>query len=287
MLKDIQKAIRYNLKKRGVLWAQQEIPWGHYDAGSKKFAISTAAFQGQKGLGIDGMLGPNTLEAIKVGAGDVPQLEGFLIGGKVVEVSEGIKAFANSMGDSFEAKKRTQPPEHIVIHESVTRSRESTVRILKGKGYGVHFMIDADGSITQHCDPMTESPTHANQLNSSSIGIEIVNPYYPHLWGDPWFVLEPAQWWTHVPKDKDPEWVAPTEKQIQACSALVSWLCEQIPSVPLEFPTKDLGPRKTRIKGWKDKAKPKPGIVAHRDFASHADGRGILERLFSMENEKG
>ena len=286
-MKDTTKAIRYNRRKRGRLWTQQQIPWGHLDAGSAKFAEATLAFQIQKGLDADGMLGPDTLAAILGNAEDCPSLQGFLIGGKTVECSEEIKAFKNFIGESFKAKKRTKPPEHIVIHESVTRSRESTVRVLQNKGYGVHFMIDADGSISQHCDPLKESPIHANQLNSTSVGIEIVNPYYPTKWGDPWFVLEPAKWWCHVKKGGEAQWVAPTEKQIAACEALVRWLCQEIPSIPLAFPTEDLGPRKTRIKGWKDKAKPEPGIVAHRDFASHADGRGILERLFSMGKKEG
>jgi hypothetical protein len=65
------------------------------------------------------------------------------------------------------------------------------------------------------------------------------------------------------------------------------WLTSRIESIPLEFPTKDLNSRRTRIKDWKEKAKPEPGIVAHRDFASHADGRGILEQLFELERRKG
>ena len=287
MLEDIFKAIRYNLRKRDRLWSQLDIPWGHLDAGSKKFAIQTAAYQGSVGLKPDGMLGPNTLAKIVAKAEPVEQEPRFLLGGKTVEISPELEAFGVHFAESFKVKKRTKPPTHIVIHESVTRSRGRCVEVLKKKDLGVHFMVDHDGQIYQHCDPLKESPTHGNQLNGSSVGIEIINPYYPHLWGDPWIVLEPAQWWTHVPKDRESGWVAPTEKQIQACRALVVWLCESIESIPLEFPTKDLGPRRTRVKGWKDKVKPDPGIVAHRDYASHADGRGILERLFDLEKVKG
>ena len=283
MMKDVFKAIRYNLKKRNRLWTQQEIPWGNYDAGSKKFAIQTAAYQGDVGLKADGMLGPQTLAKIIGNAPRADKESRFLINGKTVEISEELQAIGVHHELPFKARIRTKSPTHIVIHESVTRSREKCEAVLKKKELGVHFIIDYDGKIYQYCDPIQESPAHANQLNSSSVGIEIINPYYPHLWGDPWFVLEPDQWWTHNKKGKEKGYVAPTEKQITSCRALVKWLCENIETIPLAFPTKDLGPRKTRIKGWKDKEKPEPGIVAHRDFASHADGRAILERLFDLE----
>ena len=57
------------------------------------------------------------------------------------------------------------------------------------------------------------------------------------------------------------------------------------PDLPMAFPTADLGPTKPRINGWDAKAKPAPGIVAHRDFASHADGRYLLEHLMKTFDE--
>ena len=156
ILEDIKKAIRYNLKQRGKLWEQQEIPWGFLDAGSKGFAIHTAAFQGDVGLKIDGMLGPNTLRKICTGAEPVEKEQLFLLGGETIEVSEELKGFGTFMGIPFESRKKTTPPEHIVIHESVTRSVDKTVSVLEKKGLGVHFMIDWNGNIHQHCDPLTE-----------------------------------------------------------------------------------------------------------------------------------
>ncbi len=287
MIKDLQKANAYNLKQRGKLWTQQDIPWGHHDAGSNKFSVHVSVFQGSRGLKIDGMLGPKTLKAIQDKAEPVEVAPGFLMGGKVKDLPEFITDLEVMLevGERFEARKRTKKPTHIVIHESVTKSRSRTVDVLKAKGYGVHFIIDGDGSISQHCDPLKESPIHANQLNSSSVGIEIVNPYYPHLISEPWIVTEPAQWWCHVLKGKLSEYVAPTEAQTKSCRALIEWLCGEISTIPLAFPTRELGPRKGRIKGWKTKEKPEPGIVAHRDFSSHADGRGMLERCFDLETE--
>jgi len=283
MIKDLQKAIKYNRQARHRVWEQQQIPWGHLDAGTRKFALHVAAFQGSRGLKIDGMLGPKTFQAIQDKAEAVPQDEKFLIGGELVEVSEALKALGTRMGEPFEARKRTKSPTHIVIHESVTRSHKRTVDVLKSRNLGVHFSVDHDGTVFQHCDPLTEAPAHGNQLNSSSVAIEVNNPYYPHLGGEPWIVLEPAKWWTHVPQKQDPAYVCPTEDQIKAVHALVHWLCESIESLPLAFPTEKLGPRQTRIKGWKEKEKPDSGIVAHRDYSSHADGRYILERLIELE----
>lgn len=287
MIEELAKAARYNMSKAGRLWTQNEIPWSHLSPGSRKFAACVAIFQGERGLKIDGMLGPDTIKAMREGVEPIEGTPHALIGGRAVEISKELEDACPSfdLGDRFEARKRDKSPTHIVIHESVTTSRDKTVAVLNKKGYGVHFIIDGDGSITQHCDPLRESPIHANQLNSSSIGIEIVNPYYPHRAVDPWIVTELAQWWTHVPKDRAAEYVKPTDAQIKACRALVVYLCEMIETLPLAFPTKDLGPRKTRIKGWKQKEKPDPGIVAHRDFASHADGRAIVEALLDLELE--
>lgn len=288
---DFEKANRYNQKKENNLWSKSQIPWRQFAAGSSKFARATADFQEISGLNCDGMLGSKTLERlVNKEAAPVDDVDGFLIDGKTVPFSDSLVLLGVTLSSSldgevtFEHKQRKNPPDSIVIHESVTTSRATTIKVLDRKKYGVHFIVDGDGSISQHCDPVQDQPIHANQMNSNSIGIECVNPYYPSLMVHPWIVSEPAKWWTHVKKGAIPEYVLPTEKQIQSIRALVVFLSEEIPTIEIKFPTEKYGPRKTRVTDWKDKAKPEPGIVAHRDFAAHADGRGILERLFDLKD---
>jgi hypothetical protein len=97
------------------------------------------------------------------------------------------------------------------------------------------------------------------------------------------FETIPAEWWTWV-KDGDRRYVMPTQEQLDALVILVPWLCKRL-DIPLEFPTIGLNRKKRKIRGWKKfpagwRAKPKPGVVAHRDFASHADGRLPLEYIW-------
>jgi len=50
--------------------------------------------------------------------------------------------------------------------------------------------------------------------------------------------------------------------------------------------TAGLGRGHAKIKGWdaKPAAVPGPGVVAHRDFAGHADGRYLLEQLMEASH---
>lgn len=65
----------------------------------------------------------------------------------------------------------------------MTSNRESTVRVLAASHLSVHFIVDLDGSVTQHV-PIEQAAAHAegfgkpSEHNESSIAIEVVNPYY-------------------------------------------------------------------------------------------------------------
>src|SRR5690606_4467618 len=81
----------------------------------------------------------------------------------------------------------------LVIHETVTRSVDATIAVLKKRGLGVHLVMDADGSLTQHGDLATDILWHASQHNGASFGVEVVNPYYPSYLkpGLPWNLRHP------------------------------------------------------------------------------------------------
>lgn len=187
-----------------------------------------------------------------------------------------------------------------VIHESVTMSAAQTNRILdkkrvksaakgrnggKGWDYGIHLNLCPDGHITCHADLIHHRLVHGNQMNNESVGIEVVNPYNPAYAGVPFTKTIEGPWWCWKPKNRERVYTLPTPAQMRAIFPLAKMLCAEIPNLPLEFPTANLNSRNTRIEGWRDGAKTGPGIVCHRDFASHADGRYLLEHCIA-ENAK-
>ena len=274
------KATRYNEQQSGDLWVPSQLPAniGGNDPGGGAFARAVYMFQEGHGLKADGMLGPKTLGAIKGDptqkvAPDAPApSNAIVLGGKSVSIPQEMVdagfVCTNFKDDGivhFKARKRTGPVMHLVIHESVTTSRETTVKILEKRDLGVHLIVGADGSVSCHADLLTEAPAHGNQLNRASVGLEVVSPYYEKNGGGPWSETIPAQWWTHVPKGQPREYVKPTDAQMDCLDHLVEWLTEIIETLPFEFPTSGLSSKSTRIKGWKEKAKPGPGVVAHRD----------------------
>jgi len=208
-------------------------------------------------------------------------------------------------------KRYNRPPlepwriDHLVLHETGGASEENCKKTLLKKGLGVHLICASDGSISCHNDLVQDLVYHAGYMNGRSIGIEFINPYTP-LFIPPnmrtiYNRIIPAQWWTWIPSMQDVNiralvehhhlkevpraYVLPTESQLNSLIALVQTITPDI--VPLEFPTIDLNRRQPRIKRWNSKEKPSRGIVAHRDFAGHSDGRFLLEYLVSkIQNEK-
>jgi len=200
----------------------------------------------------------------------------------------------------FDQHRKRSGVTHFVIHESVTMSAAQTNRVLdkkrdrsakkgqngaKGWDYGIHLNLAPDGHISCHADLIKHRLVHANQLNDEAIGLEVVNPYHPAFGGAPFTNIIKGPWWCWKPKGRERLYTTPTPQQMRAIYPLCVFLAEAIPGLPLEFPTRDLSSRQTRIKGWKDGAQPDPGIVAHRDFASHADGRYLLEHCIEQDNK--
>jgi len=199
--------------------------------------------------------------------------------------------------DQFEKRSRVTS---LVIHESVTMSSAQSNRLLmerreksaalghndgKGWDYGVHLNLAPDGHITCHADLVTHRLVHAKQLNDTSIGLMVVNPYNPAFAAPPYDEVVIGDWWCWRPRNRHRLYTLPTQQQMRAVVPLLKFLTETIESLPLEFPTADLDKDNTRIDGWKDGAKPEPGIVAYRDFSAFASGRYILEHCIK-ENTK-
>lgn len=74
--------------------------------------------------------------------------------------------------------RRRRPIKFIVIHWTVTRSWEKTVRVLNRRGGGIstHFEIDREGNVHEYADPATTVTYHAGSpWNAYSIGIDITS----------------------------------------------------------------------------------------------------------------
>lgn len=206
----------------------------------------------------------------------------FIIGADFISPPDGVvvKNFCFDGEPQFKHKARKKPLQHFVLHETAGRSAEGCKKTLLRKGYGVHLILARNGIVSQHLDLATDWAIHANQLNKTSIGIEIVNPYAPMLAKRMKVKYMPAQWWTWCPDKEDRRYVLPTPAQLSTLRIMVPFLCDKL-GIPYEFPTKDLNAKKRHVDrvGILRKRIPGPGVVAHRDFAKHADGRYPLEDL--------
>jgi hypothetical protein len=183
----------------------------------------------------------------------------------------------------FACRPRTQAIRHFVLHETCGATAAGCKRAILQKNYGVQLILGPDGALSGHGDLARDRMVHANQLNDTAVGIEIVSPYSPLYARPPFGPTIPAQWWTWVPEGGPRRYVLPTPVQMAVLRVLVPWLCAVL-AIPYAFPTAGLGPRQRKIPGWNARpaARPGPGVVAHRDFAEHADARYLLEDLIAQ-----
>ena len=149
----------------------------------------------------------------------------------------------------------------LIIHQSVTSSVGSTERVLRKRGLGVHFMIDYDGTIYQF-GPLAKSMAHGNERNSTSLAIELINPY-----------TKTSTKWPEMIEPSPTAWrkreAADTPAQLEALDALVAILCghgwacsgDVTIDIPLAFPTQGAkGPSRGSAL-WFDLSV--GGIIAH------------------------
>jgi hypothetical protein len=181
----------------------------------------------------------------------------------------------------FNNQRRKGPVNEIVVHETVTRSSLSTVKVLEpktaanpgGRGLGVHFIIDPDGTAYQHGDLSDDLLWHATMHNPVSVGIETVSPYQPNLMpkDGPWSQVIAAPWAVGG------KYVVPTKEQSETVSNLLWWMTDPCAAPELTIPqtwiglkggTMSLG----RVAGA-DKLS--PGIYAHTYF-DHGDGSWLV-----------
>ena len=212
-----------------------------------------------------------------------------LFNGRTVPAPEGLTV-TNPIDDGepvFKVRARLAPGKRFfVLHETAGSSAEGCKATLRKKGYGVHFICAPDGSISCHADPAFDVVWHCGRLNHNAIGLEVVNPYTAGAARGVFNRVIPAEWWTWVPRGGTKFYVIPTDEQMKALEVFVPWICNVI-GIPYTFPTRDLCAARPRVPGWNDDSKPLDigsGVIAHRDFAGHSDGRYILEHLERLSN---
>lgn len=156
----------------------------------------------------------------------------------------------------------------LILHETVTRSVGSTVSVLLKRKLGVQLIVGPDGEVTQHGDLANARLAHAGGHNGPSVGIEVVNPYYPKyaLSKLPWKRIIDAPW-AHRQR-----YVVPTPDQAEATAQLVELLTSG-DADGLSIPRAWRGIAGTRLamSRMADGEQRVPGVYAHTYF-HHADG---------------
>lgn len=214
---------------------------------------------------------------------------GIIVNGNELDAPDGlvVKNFHDPAVYHFKNQVRGDSPvTEVVVHETVTTSWASTVSVLKERNLGVHFIVDADGTVYQHADLTLDDMWHASQHNKMSVGIETVNPYEPGFApaGGPWTtVLDNVPWSasTH-PVHK---YLVPTPVQAEAVCQLLNWLTStnltstnSTLSIPQLWPglyQKDDKTFMALTRVQRCATPPEPGILAHMYWA-HGDGAWLV-----------
>ena len=139
-------------------------------------------FQKEYSLEVDGMVGPTTHRiANTLRLSNKEQY--ILCGGKQVPIAwPKVIVMGESGALSVPTKNYRKSPKRkpgmFVIHWDACLSSASCAKVLNERGLSVHFCLDNDGTIYQlvDCDDVA---FHAGGVNSTSIGVEVSNAFYP------------------------------------------------------------------------------------------------------------
>ena len=206
-----------------------------------------------------------------------------IVRGQPLNPPEGlvVRNFLDPAVYHFKNQSRSHPVNQIILHETVTRSWQSTVDVLKpksdsnpgGRGLGVQLIVDHDGTVYQHGDLATDEHWHAGgqspDHNPSSVGIECVNPYYVKYMpkNGPWTESIDAPW------AAEGKYCVPTPAQSEAICKLVGWLTSA--DSTLDIPLSWVGVENDVMAFGRISPRSMPGVYAHYYFG-HADGAWLV-----------
>jgi len=191
-----------------------------------------------------------------------------------------VRSFVDDPTLNFVGTKRKARVTEIIVHETVTRDVKTTLRVLRRRRLGVHFLIAPDGEVLQLADPVTTRLEHAAPHNVRSVGIEIVNPVEPRFLrkGLPWTRTLRGAW---APQG---HYVLPTIAQAEACAGLLDALT-RAHTARLAVSRTWQGLRGTglamgRVTGSE---RPASGIYAHCYFRHHDGAWPVLYAWLRLE----
>jgi hypothetical protein len=197
-----------------------------------------------------------------------------IVGGRDVEApSLRVRNFRDPEVVRFKGRSRVgRVVDELILHETVTRSTAATVSVLVKRKLGVQLIVGPDGEVTQHGDLAHDRLAHAGGHNGPSVGIEVVNPYYPKYTSAklPWQRVIDAPW-AHQKR-----YVVPTPEQAEATTELVRFLTAgNIAGLAIPRAWRGLTGTRLSMNRLVDGDVRKPGIYAHTYF-HHADGAWLV-----------
>ncbi len=198
-------------------------------------------------------------------------LDTLIVAGADVQAPAGLRVrnYRDPEVTHFAGRDRTgRVVNELVLHETVTRSVTSTVKVLLKRKLGVQLIVGPDGEVTQHGDLAHDRLAHAGGHNGPSVGIEVVNPYYPKcasaklLWKR---VIDAP--WAHQRR-----YVVPTPEQAEATAQLVLLLTSgDLEGLSIPRAWRGISGTRFAMSRISDGDHRVPGIYAHTYF-HHADG---------------
>jgi len=139
-----------------------------------------------------------------------------------------------SKGIAFSTYKRKKGVDQIILHESIGHSRKGCARFLVKKGFGVHFIIDQSGGITQHVE-MGRATSHAKRHNYRSVGIELINPYIgKRRKSSTKGITVPIKFFPSSTKRSGI--ITNSKEQLKSLERVVNWVLRKVPTIGRKVP---------------------------------------------------
>jgi len=238
-------------------------------------------WQSARGLLADGWFGPQSVAAYQAVITGGSRANLVIFGLEYAPASIAHSVYHASIFAARERKRGTTI-NSLILHQSVTSSRQATERTFAHQGYGVHLLIEPDGTLHSYGDLGMTVYAHGNERNGTSLAIELVNPYATLM--EPWTTMidpSPTAWRNREVED--------TPEALTTLNTIVRFLTshewqgpgDRAMRVPLAWPTTSLKRPTKSHAAWYDLTQ--GGIIAHghrpsirpdgKHVTAHADAR--------------